>query len=79
MECPRDRIVIERTIGFSPKRQFAGPTFLSFQPFSEGKKDIRFITAAATATWPGNHRERPFAIAAAIAWARQSVWTFARL
>jgi hypothetical protein len=49
----------------SPKRQLADPTFLSFHPFSEGKKDISFIAGAPTATWQGNHRGRPFAVAAA--------------
>jgi hypothetical protein len=70
------RIVIKRTVGFRPKRQLADPTFLSFQPFSEGKKDISFITGTATATWPGNHRGRPFAIAAAIAEVRQLFGVF---
>jgi hypothetical protein len=63
MKCSSDRIVIKRSIGFRPKRQFADPPFLSFEPFSEGKKDISFITGAAAATRPGNHRGCPFAIA----------------
>jgi hypothetical protein len=80
MECSSGRIVIKRTVRFRPKRQLAGSAFLSFEPFSEGKKDINFITGAAIATWQGNHRGRPFAInPLPFAGARRFVWSFPRL